>query len=42
MNSSENAGFICIGARRPDKFDFDLFDYHNLQFIDIKNTTGDL
>ncbi len=26
MHSSENAGFICIGARRPDKFDFALFD----------------
>ncbi|CAF3875031.1 unnamed protein product [Rotaria sp. Silwood1] len=39
MKSSENAGFICIGAGLPDDFDFALFDYYNLQFIDIKQKT---
>ncbi|CAF5072213.1 unnamed protein product, partial [Rotaria sp. Silwood1] len=36
MNSSENAGFICIGTCLPNDFDFALFDYNNLQFIDNK------
>ncbi|CAF4341385.1 unnamed protein product, partial [Adineta steineri] len=34
MKSSENAGFICIGAGLPMELDFGLFDYNNLQFID--------
>jgi hypothetical protein len=36
MKSSEHAGFICIGAGLPNQFDFALFDYKNLQFIDIE------
>ncbi|CAF1454036.1 unnamed protein product [Rotaria sp. Silwood1] len=39
MNSSENAGFICIGTCLSDEFDFALFDYNNLQFIDNKEKT---
>jgi hypothetical protein len=36
MKSSEKAGFIAIGPGLPDELDFALFDYNNLQFIDIK------
>ncbi|CAF2835484.1 unnamed protein product [Rotaria sp. Silwood2] len=39
MNSSENAGFICIGTCLPNDFDFALFDYNNLQFIDKRQKT---
>ncbi|CAF3642132.1 unnamed protein product [Rotaria sp. Silwood1] len=39
MNSSENAGFICIGNCLPNDFDFALFDYNNLQFLDNKQKT---
>ncbi|CAF2871134.1 unnamed protein product [Rotaria sp. Silwood2] len=39
MNSSENAGFICIGNCLPNDFDFALFDYNNSQFIDNKHKT---
>jgi hypothetical protein len=39
MNSNENAGFICIGNCLPNDFDFALFDYNNLQFIDNKHKT---
>ena len=35
MKSSENAGFICIGPGLLNEMDFALFDYNNLQFIDI-------
>ncbi|CAF1275340.1 unnamed protein product [Adineta ricciae] len=36
INSSENAGFICIGPFLTDEFDFALFDYNNLQFLNEK------
>ena len=39
MKSSENAGFICIGAGLPMELDFALFDYNNLQLIDIEQET---
>ncbi|CAF1254875.1 unnamed protein product [Adineta steineri] len=39
MMSSENAGFICIGAGLPMELDFGLFDYNNLQFINIEQKT---
>ena len=33
MNLSPKSGFICIGPCSPDEFDFALFDYTNLQFL---------
>ena len=39
MRSSENTGFICVGAALPNDFDFCLFDYNTLQFIDTKEQT---
>ncbi|CAF3198815.1 unnamed protein product [Rotaria sp. Silwood2] len=39
MNSSENAGFICIGNCKLNEFDFALFDYNKLQFIKMKQKT---
>ncbi|CAF3966703.1 unnamed protein product [Rotaria sp. Silwood1] len=39
MNSSENAGFICIGNCKLNDFDFALFDYNKLQFINMKQKT---
>ncbi|CAF0885895.1 unnamed protein product [Rotaria sordida] len=36
MNSSENAGFICIGNCESNELDFALFDYNKLKFINTK------
>ncbi|CAF1269727.1 unnamed protein product [Adineta steineri] len=37
MKSSEKSGFISIGSSLSNEFDFALFDYNNLQFLNIKD-----
>ncbi|CAF4024170.1 unnamed protein product [Adineta steineri] len=37
MKSSEKSGFISIGSSSSDEFDFALFDYNNLQFLNNKD-----
>ncbi|CAF0874851.1 unnamed protein product [Adineta steineri] len=39
MNSSNKAGFICIGNGLVKEFDFALFDYNNLQFFNANQKT---
>ncbi|CAM4934778.1 unnamed protein product [Rotaria socialis] len=37
MNSSDYAGFICIGNCKIDELDFAIFDYKNLSFRNINH-----
>ncbi|CAF4237445.1 unnamed protein product, partial [Adineta steineri] len=39
MKSSEKSAFISIGSGLSDEFDFALFDYNNLQFLNIQDQT---